>query len=200
MKKILHLISSPRGNQSLSVKLGLHIVEKIKSKYPGSVLVERHLVDSPLAHLDGGHLDSFFTPEDSRTTEQVKTASVSDAAIKELFDADIIVIGAPMYNFTIHSSLKAWIDQIVRSGKTFVVNEQGAQGLVKGKKLYIATSSGAVYTEGPYSQYDFVVPYLKSVLGFIGLTDVSVFRIEGVKIPGNHVAAVELGIASVVID
>ncbi len=200
MKKILHLISSPRGNHSLSVKLVQEIIEKIKNKYPESVVLERHLVDTPLPHLNGSHLDAFFTPEDSRTAEQAETASASDKAIEELLDADIIVIGAPMYNFTIHSSLKAWIDQVVRSGKTFVATEKGIEGLVKGRKLYIATSSGAVYSEGAYSANDFVVPYLKSVLGFIGLTDVSVFRIEGVKLPGNDVAAVERGIASIVID
>ena len=107
---------------------------------------------------------------------------------------------APLYNFSIHSSLKAWIDHIVRSGVTFSYGENGPLGLIKNKRVYIAMSSGGIYTEGPAQANDFAVPYLKHVLSFIGLTDITVFRIEGTSIPGKMGTAMEKGINSVVLN
>ena len=112
-------------------------------------------------------------------------------------DADIIVIGAPLYNFSIHSSLKAWIDHIVRAGITFKYDENGANGLVTGKKVYVAFSSGGIYSEGPWKPFDFVEPYLKHILGFIGLTDITIFRVEGTNIPVVQDTALEKGISSI---
>jgi FMN-dependent NADH-azoreductase len=197
MKKILHIISSPRGGASLSIKLGNAIIEKIKAENPGSTVKETDLVTLHFPHLEEAHLTSFFTPVESRTPANIEAARHSDEAIQEIEDADIIVIGAPLYNFSIHSSLKAWIDHIVRAGITFKYDESGPEGLLKGKKVYIALSSGGIYSEGPWKPFDFVEPYLKHILGFIGLTDVTIFRVEGSNIPGVKETALEKGISSI---
>lgn len=201
MKKILHIISSPRGASSFSIKLGNAIVERIIKTYPGSTVTETNLAITHFPHLEESHLAAFFTPAEHRSPEQQVAVKHSDDTIKEVFDADIIVIGAPLYNFGIHSGLKAWIDHIIRRGITFKYDETGIHGLISSdKKVYIAMSSGGIYSEGPMASYDFVVPYLKATLGFIGLTNVSVFRAEGTSIPGMEQAAVEKGIDSIVID
>ncbi len=140
---------------------------------------------------------SFFTPAEQLTAEDQDAIRYSDAAIGQLMAADIIVIGAPLYNFGIHSALKAWIDHVARAGKTFSYSEQGAEGLVKGKKVYVAMSSGAVYSEGFYQAYDFVSTYLKAVLGFLGMTDLKLFRVEGVNIPGLKEQALDKAIESI---
>jgi FMN-dependent NADH-azoreductase len=199
MKKILHIISSPRGNASLSIKLGNAIIEKIQVAYPGSTVTESNLATKNWPHLEEAQINSFFTPAEHRTSENHEALKHSDEAINELLAADFIVIGAPLYNFSIHSTLKAWIDHIVRHGSTFKVGENGAEGLIKGKKVYLAISSGWVYTEGPMKANDFVEPYLRHMLGFLGMTDITVFRIEGASAPVTKDTAVEKGLASVVI-
>jgi FMN-dependent NADH-azoreductase len=197
MKRILHIISSPRGEASMSIKLGNAIIEKIKAEYPGSTVKESNLITQQFPHLEEAHLASFFTPAESRTPANIEAIKHSDEAIQEIRDADIVVIGAPLYNFSIHSSLKAWIDHIVRSGVTFKYDENGPEGLLKGKKVYIALASGWVYSDGPMQSFDFVEPYLKHILSFIGLADISVFRVEGSAIPGIQDTALEKGISSI---
>jgi FMN-dependent NADH-azoreductase len=181
--KILHLISSPRGGASFSIKLGNAIVEKLQAENPGSSLVTHNLTDSPFPHLEEVHINSFFTPAESYTPELAEAVKHSNEAITELKNADAIVIGVPMYNFGIHSTLKAWLDHIARAGQTFRYSENGPEGLVKNKKVYLAISSGGVYSEGPMKAYDFTESYLRSVLGFLGMVDVSVFRAEGLSMP-----------------
>jgi FMN-dependent NADH-azoreductase len=181
--KILHLISSPRGEASFSIKLGNAIVEKLQAANPGSSLVTHNLTDSPFPHLEEVHINSFFTPLENYTPELAEAVKHSNEAITELKNADAIVIGVPMYNFGIHSTLKAWLDHIARAGQTFNYSENGPEGLVKNKKVYLAISSGGVYSEGPMKAYDFTESYLRSVLGFLGMVDVSVFRAEGLSMP-----------------
>lgn len=181
--KILHLISSPRGEASFSIKLGNAIVEKLQAANPGSSLVTHNLTDSPFPHLEEVHINSFFTPLENYTPELAEAVKHSNEAITELKNADAIVIGVPMYNFGIHSTLKAWLDHIARAGQTFSYSENGPEGLVKNKKVYLAISSGGVYSEGPMKVYDFTESYLRSVLGFLGMVDVSVFRAEGLNMP-----------------
>ena len=200
MKKILHIISSPRGEASQSIKLGNAIIEKIQSAYPGSTVQVRNLATQQFPHLEEAHLTSFFTPVEQRTSENISAIRHSEEALKELFDTDIIVIGIPFYNFGIPSALKAWIDHIARAGITFKYDENGAQGLVKGKKVYLAFAAGAVYSEGPMKAMDFATPYLQTVLSFLGMTDISVFRTEGLSIPGIQDTAAAKGIESIVID
>jgi len=200
MKKILHIISSPRGEASFSIKLGKAIIEKIQAANPGSTLKVHDLTNSPFPHLEEVHLKSFFTPAESRTPELVAAVKHSEEAISELIDADIIVIGAPLYNFSIPSTLKTWIDHICRAGITFKYDANGAEGLIKGKKIYIALSSGGIYSEGPMQEMDYAVPYLKNMLSFLGMADITVVRVEGTSIPGIQNDALQKGIDSVQIN
>lgn len=199
MKKILHVISSPQGEASYSIKLGNAIVEKIKATYPGSTLKETNLVKKQFPHLEEAQINSFYTPKESRTPENIEAIRHSDEAIREIMEADTIVIGAPFYNFSIHSTLKAWIDHIVRAGVTFNMNEKGYEGLVNGKKVYLAIASGGIYSEGVMQPYDFASPYLKAILGFIGMTDVTTIRVEGTAIPGLKDVALEKAISSIAV-
>ncbi|MGF7080969.1 FMN-dependent NADH-azoreductase [Mucilaginibacter sp. UYCu711] len=200
MKRILYLTSSIQGSQSYSIKLGNAIVEKAKEKYPDSTVEEVNLVDLEIPHLNPDILRSMFTPGDQLTAKEKESLRYSDSAVKQLLAADIIVIGAPLYNFTIHTALKAWIDHITRAGVTFGYSENGPIGLVTGKKVYVAMSSGGVYSEGPGKANDFVAPYLKAFLGFLGMTDLVVFRAEGLKIPVIKEHALDRAIDSIVID
>ena len=197
MKKILHIISSPRGEASMSIKLGNAIVDKIQSKYPGSKVKESNLINKRFPHLEEAHLNAFYTPVEQRSPENRLAVQHSDEAIQEIKDADILVIGVPFYNFGIHSTLKAWIDHIARAGVTFQYGASGPEGLVKGKKVYLAIASGGVYSDGPMQAYDFAAPYLKAVLGFLGMTDVTVFRVEGVNMPDLKETALEKGIENI---
>jgi FMN-dependent NADH-azoreductase len=200
MKKILHIISSPRGDASYSIRLGNAIIDKIQLAYADSTVKEVSLVDERFPHLEEAHLNAFFTPAANRTPENLVAIKHSDEAIAEIMDADIIVLGVPLYNFSIPSNLKAWIDHISRAGVTFKYDENGPEGLIKNKKLYIAFSAGGIYTEGPMTSYDTATPYLKSVFGFLGLTDVIVVRVEGTSIPGIQDNALAKGIESIVIN
>lgn len=197
--KILHLISSPRGEASFSVKLGNAIVEKLQLANPGSVLTTHNLTNTPFPHLEEVHINSFFTPLENHTPELAEAVKRSNNAILELNQADVVVIGVPMYNFSIHSSLKVWIDHIARSGQTFSYSENGVEGLVKNKKVYLAISSGGVYSEGPMKAYDFTESYLRSVLGFLGMVDVSVFRVEGLNMPNLKDEALDKATESILL-
>jgi len=197
MKKILHIISSPMGEKSYSIKLSNAIVEKIKTTYPGSTVIENNLPKTQFPHLGEDQIVSFFTPPQHRTPENIEAVRNSDRAIDEILEADILVIGAPFYNFSIHSSLKAWIDHISRVGVTFRFTETGYEGLIHGKKIYIALASGGIYSEGPMKSYDFCATYLKAIFGFLGMTDVTVFRVEGTAIPGIQDVALEKAINSI---
>src|SRR5450432_1201538 len=191
MKKILHIISSPRGEASYSIRLGRSIIEKIVAAYPGSTFKENILVNKQFPHLEEAQITSFFTPPESRTLQNLEALRHSDEVIQEILEADILVIGAPMYNFSIPSTLKAWIDHIVRAGITFKYDEKGPKGLVEGKKAYLAVASGGIYSEGLMKPYDFVTPYLQSVLGFMGITDVTIVRAEGTSMPQTKDVAIE---------
>jgi len=197
--KILHLISSPRGEASFSIKLGNAVIEKLQAANPDSTVKAHNLVKTPFPHLEEVHLNSFFTPADSRTPEHLEAVKHSDSAIAELQEADAIVIGVPMYNFSIHSTLKAWIDHIARAGVTFKYGENGPEGLVKGKKVYLAIATGGVYSDGQMKAYDFTEPYLRAVLGFLGMTDVTAFRVEGINLPNLKDSALPKAIDSIVL-
>lgn len=194
---ILHLISSPRKAGSYSIQLGNALVQKLEAAYSGSTVKVHDLTNTPFPHLEEIHLQSFFTPAESRTPALQEAVRHSDEAIAELMAADIIVIGAPLYNFGISSTLKAWIDHIARAGITFRYSEAGPEGLVKAKKVYVAMSSGGIYSEGPRAGYDFVAPYLRTVLGFLGMTDVTVIRVEGTSIPGVQDTALDKALSSI---
>jgi FMN-dependent NADH-azoreductase len=201
MKHILHLASSIQGKESYSIKLGNIIVEKIQEKYPNSTLEELNLADIDIPHLNSENLRKLFTPSHLLNNEEKESLIFSDNLLKQLLAADIIVIGAPLYNFTIHSALKTWIDYITRPGITFGYGEDGRPvGMVTGKKIYIAMTSGGVYSEGPGKANDFVIPYLQAFLGFLGMTDLTAFRAEGLKVPKLKEHAMQKAIESIKID
>ncbi len=183
MKKILNIVSSVKGKDSFSIKLSNAILEKLTSVYPDSKVNTLNLAENPLPHLEEVHIASFFTPQNLQTNQHKEAIKHSDKAIKELMEADIIVIGVPLYNFGIPSTLKAWIDHIARAGVTFSYANGFPEGLILNKKVYLAIASGGVYSDGPMKSFDFTEPYLKAVLGFLGMKDVATFRVEGTVVP-----------------
>ncbi|MFT4204820.1 MAG: NAD(P)H-dependent oxidoreductase [Chitinophagaceae bacterium] len=199
-KKVLRIVSSPRGEASISIKLGNAIVEKIKAKYTDSIVTVRDLT-TDFPHFEEPQTTSIFIAKENRTPEQAEAVKLSDELIEELHGSDIVVIDAPLYNLFVPSTLKAYIDHIVRAKETFRYNEDGTiEGLVKNKKVYVAYASGAVFSEDGAVFDDFVSPYLTQILGFIGITDIKFFRAEGVAIPGIQETALQKGIGSIVID
>jgi len=178
---VLHVDSSPLGDRSVSRKLTSKILAELKANQPDTQIVTRDLGNSPLPHLSGITVGAFFTPSDQRNEASNDAVKLSDEVIDEVFAADVIVIGAPMWNFGIPSSLKAWIDHIARAGRTFTYGASGPESLLPaGKKIIIVSSRGGIYSNGPMQVMDHQETYLKAVLGFIGLHDVSIVRAEGV--------------------
>ena len=181
--KILVVNSSPMGNASVSRRLTQKFVETWVQKDPEADIVNRDVVATPLPHLDEAILGAFFTPEEQRSPEQARAAQRSDDLIAEVFDADVIVFGIPMHNFGLPSSLKAYIDHISRAGKTFDYTANGPKGLVSGKKAYVISARGGDYSEtSPMASLDFINPYMKTILGFLGIEDVTFIGANGLAI------------------
>jgi FMN-dependent NADH-azoreductase len=169
MPTLLHLDSSPLES-SISRELTREFVKTWQNAHPDGTVIYRDLAANPPKPVDTAWIYSSFTPEASRTPEQKAALAPSDEMIAELLRADEYVIGVAMHNFSIPSVLKLWIDQVVRKGRTF---ESGPQGLLHGKKATILAASGGVYAAGtPASAMNFIDPYLKTIFGFIGVTDV----------------------------
>ncbi len=179
MSKILLVTSSPRGAASHSTRIATELAEKLKAATPGSTIKTHNLVANPLPHIVPEFTSGIYTPAENRSAEQAKVVAVSDAAVDELIDADTVILASGIINFNISSNLKSWIDHIARAGRTFRYTEQGPEGLVANKKVYVVLASAGTYSEGPSTVIDFAVPYLKFVLSFWGLTDVEFIRIEG---------------------
>ena len=181
--KILVVNSSPMGDASVSRRLTQKLVDEWVQKNPEAQVIDRDIVAEPLPHLDGAILGAFFTPDDQRTPEQVQAAAKSDQLIAEVFDADVIVFGIPMHNFGLPSSLKAYIDHVARAGKTFQYTANGPEGLVTGKKVFVISARGGDYSEdSPMAALDFINPYMKTVLGFLGMQDVTLIGANGLAI------------------
>jgi FMN-dependent NADH-azoreductase len=182
MKNILLIQSSPSGSKSYSQRVADSIVNEIKDRYPRTKITFRHLAQDPLPHVGPAFVSALSAKPEELTAAQSEALALSDALIGELVTADVIVLAVPMHNFGIPSTLKAWIDHVVRAGRTFTYSEGGPEGLLKDKRLILVLASGGVYSNGPAKQLDFQEPYLRAVLGFIGLTDIEVVRVEGVAI------------------
>ncbi len=189
MATILHINSSVRNQGSLSRQLTGEFLAKWRAANPADMVVERDLAAVPVPHLTEQMMGAFFTPADQRSPEQAQTVQLSDTLVDELLAADVIVIGAPMYNFSVSSTLKAWIDHVARAGRTFQYSAAGVVGLATGKRVFIVTATGGVYSEGPSQSFDFLATYLRSVLGFMGMTDVTFIRAEGLAMGDDAVAA-----------
>jgi FMN-dependent NADH-azoreductase len=197
--QILQIISSARGAESFSTQLSQGIIDKLRAAHPDSTVVVRDLAKNPFPHLEEAHLQAYFTPAEGRSPQQQQAVRHSDEAIAEVLASDVLVIGSPFYNFTITSSLKAWLDHLTRANITFRYTPAGPEGLITGKKVYIALASGGIYSEGPMQPYDFATPYLRWMLGFLGLRDVTVARAEGVKLPEFQATALQRGLDSVTV-
>ncbi|MCX2575105.1 FMN-dependent NADH-azoreductase [Pedobacter sandarakinus] len=201
MKRILYLKSSLFGEHSYSSKLGDAIVDRILAKYPESTVAELDLVATNLPHLSPTVLATFFAAPPDLSSEQQDLRKRSDELVGQLMECDILVVGAPLINFTIPSYLKSWIDHVTRAGITFGYGENGyPMGLVTGKKVYVAMASGGIYSEGPGKENDFVAPYLTTVLGFLGMRDLTIYRAEGVKVPGIKETVMQTAIESIALD
>jgi FMN-dependent NADH-azoreductase len=195
--QILQIISSARGAESFSTRLSQGIIDKLLAAHPGSTVVVRNVATQPFPHLEEAHLQAYFAPAESRSPEQQEAVRHSDEAIAQVMAADARVIGVPFYNFSIASSLKAWLDHLTRAGITFRYTPTGPEGLIKGKKVYLAIASGGIYSEGPQQAADFATPYLRTVFSFLGLSDVTVARAEGVKLPDFEPTALQKGLDSI---
>lgn len=179
MKNILLLLSSARGDESYSHKYAKHIVDSLVRRHTKASVTVRDLAKEPLPHVGEAFVGGIFAPADKRTPAQARAVALSDSLIDELMAADVVVMAVPMYNFGLPSTLKAWIDHIARAGRTFAYSEQGPKGLVTGKQAVLVLARGGIYSEGPMKSFDFQETYLRTLLGFIGISDVHVLRVEG---------------------
>jgi FMN-dependent NADH-azoreductase len=180
--KLLHVDASILGANSASRRLSAAAVERLNKATPGLEIVYRDLAAEPLSHLTGEHLAAAHGAVPESPTVQ-KDIAASQTALQDFLAADIIVIGAPMYNFTIPSQLKAWIDRIVIAGKTFRYGPNGAEGLAGNKRVVIAISRGGLYGPGaPAAALEHLETYLRAVFGFIGVTNLEIIVAEGLQI------------------
>jgi len=179
MKKLLVIESSPRGEQSVSKQLVRELVERLKAGHPKSLVKSRDLAAMPLPHFGAKAIEASVLPPDTLTAAQKIALDASDQVIGEVFWADAIIIGVPRWNLSIPSALKAWIDHLVRIGKTLGVVPDGYEGLITGKRMIVVTASGGVFSQGPFKPYDFLEPYLRSIFGLLGITDVTFIHAEG---------------------
>jgi FMN-dependent NADH-azoreductase len=183
--KVLQIDSSPLGEASASRQLTAAVAAGFLRANAGASLVHRDLSVTTPAHLSGEILAALGGADTSGNAELQSQVALGEELITEFLDADVIIIGAPMYNFSIPSQLKAWIDRIARAGRTFRYTETGPVGLVTGKRVIIASSRGSVlagdaaHEDGWRHAMDFQEDYLKRVLGFLGVSDVEIVRAEG---------------------
>ncbi len=183
--KLLHIDSSVLGPHSVSRQLSAAIVDRLRKARPGLETAYRDLATTPLAHLSGPHLAAAqgAAPE----ADLQRDLAAGQAVMDEFLAADIVVLGAPMYNFTIPSQLKAWIDRIVVAGKTFKYSEQRVEGLAGNKRVIIAVSRGGYYGAGsPAAAGEYVETYLRWVFGFIGVTNLEFISADGVQVGPEH--------------
>jgi FMN-dependent NADH-azoreductase len=179
MSHILLLTSSPRGPDSLSKRFAGDLAQRLGEQRPGSTLTIRDLYANPLPHIEEGYVVGRALAPEARTPAQAAAVAFAETLVAELKAADILVIGSAMINFGPPTQLKAWFDYVTWPGVTFTYADNTVTGLVKGKKVYLVTATGGVFSEGPYAALDYQSGYLKHLLGFIGLTDVEQVRVEG---------------------
>lgn len=176
---VLHIKSSILGQHSVSSQLTDELLAALQGAGNTLHIVERDFDSQPVPHFDSAWLGALSIPEDNRSSEQQEKVDFTNSLVAEVLHADIIVIGLPMYNFSVPSMLKAWVDHIARAGVTFKYTEQGPVGLLKGKKAYVVASMGGDHdTDGA----DFLRPYVKVIMGFLGITDMEIISASGLNI------------------
>jgi FMN-dependent NADH-azoreductase len=179
MTNILRIDSSARTTGSYGRTLADQLIQKLQNKQGGASVVTRDVAQDSIAHVNAAWLAANYTPAPDRTPEQKTALAQSNVLIEEVQSADVLVIGCPIYNFSVPASLKAWIDQICRAGVTFSYSAEGPVGLLKGKTAYVVITSGGTVMD---STHDFATGYMRQVLGFIGITDVTVIASDGLMI------------------
>ncbi|MGI3900816.1 MAG: FMN-dependent NADH-azoreductase [Janthinobacterium lividum] len=177
--KLLHIDSSILGSASVSRQISAAIVETLKGEIPGLTIVSHDLAADPIAHLSGAYLagQSADVKHDQALQEDLE---LGGKALAEFLEADIVVVGVPMYNFAVPSQLKSWVDRVVVAGKTFHYTAAGAEGLVHGKRMILAVSRGGMYEGLPAKAVEHQESWLRSIFGFIGVKDIQVIRAEGI--------------------
>ncbi|NVI09807.1 FMN-dependent NADH-azoreductase [Paraburkholderia youngii] len=178
MSHILLVTSSPRGTDSLSTRFATEIAEGIQA-CSGGPLTVRDLAANPPPHITPAYIQGRITSPQDRKPEHVEAVKVAQELVDELKVADVIVLGSGMINFGLPSQLKAWFDHVTWPGVTFGYGDTGPKGLLTGKKVHLVTATGGLFSEGAWAPFDFQTNYLLHLLGFIGLTDVEVVRVEG---------------------
>ncbi len=179
MSNILFVNSSPRGNASYSAQIANRVIEELRQAEPGARVVVRDLTQNPLPHIDDDFITATRTATGPQNDKQRAALAQSNVLVDELLAADTVVIAAPMINFSVASTLKAWIDYVARAGRTFSYSEAGPKGLATGKRVIVVSASGGIYSVGDSAAFDSQVPWLKNVLGFLGMTNVEIIRVEG---------------------
>jgi FMN-dependent NADH-azoreductase len=196
---LLHIDSSVSGEGSASREISAAIVSALSRTIPDLAVVRRDLEANPLPHLDNRLLTT-IRPDPSRPSA-VTAAEAEDAAdaLREFLEADVVVIGAPMYNFTVSTQLKAWLDRILIAGKTFAYSQEGPIGLAGAKRVIIASTRGGIYSgDAPSAVNDFQEPYLRAVFRFIGVEEIEIVRAEGLAYgPEQREAAIGAALAAI---
>ncbi|MEM9004257.1 MAG: NAD(P)H-dependent oxidoreductase [Cyanobacteria bacterium P01_F01_bin.86] len=184
MVQILRIDSSSRLQGSHSRELADFFQATWLQQYPDDEVIRRDLVAVPIPHITETTIAGYYTPQEQHTEAMQAATALSDELIAELMAADVLLLSVPMYNFSIPSSLKAYIDQIVRVGYTFDMDpERGFYGLVENKQAFVTVAYGAAgYLEGPFSAMNFLEPYLEALLGFLGIKDIKFFAVEGTSV------------------
>ncbi len=179
MTRVLHLDSSPRGERSISRSLSQEFIDNLKAADPDLTVTYRDLGHHPVPLVDEAWIAAAYSPPEQHTPEQAAAISVSNELVDEFLAADRYVFAIPMYNFSIPANFKAYIDQIVRVGRTFSMDETGYKGLVDNKKTTIITARGGSYPDG---NNDMQTSYLKLIFGFIGITDLDIVRVDNLSL------------------
>jgi len=181
MPTLLYLSISPRGDYSISRQLGNAAVEAWKARNPEGRVIERDLARTPLTFVDFDWIAGAYSPPEHHNESHKRAIALSDELVAEILAADEIIIATPMYNFAVPAALKAWIDHVVRAGKTFRYTAAGPEGLLAGKnkKVVAIIASGGSYKEAGLSALDYEIPYLRFIFGFMGITDIQFIQAGG---------------------
>jgi FMN-dependent NADH-azoreductase len=188
--QILIISASPRGSESASRTTAQTLEARLRQEFPDAKYVYRDLAEEPLPHLDSNVLKAIASKDEKEVEAHREAGRLSDTLTEELLASDLLVIATPTWNFGIPSLLKAWIDLVVRPGKTFRYGDAGVDGLARGKRAILVIASGGVFTDGPWKPWDHVEPYLRQILKFIGIENVQIVRVEGLNIPPLAASAI----------
>lgn len=176
--KLLHIESSIFADAGVSSQLSRQLIESLRQSNPSLDIIEKHFAKQPMPHFDGVMLQAVSTAPELRTAEQAQLAKFADKQIEELQQADILVIGMPMYNFGVPSMLKSWFDFVARAGVTFQYTEHGPEGLLQGKKAYVIATRGGQYKDTPM---DSQTPFVETFLKFLGIIDIKFIYAEALN-------------------